>query len=445
MKVLLLADSCNPEWSSTPYFGYQICRRIIDRVDEAVLVTQFRNREAMQRHGAGKAEVVVIDSERVGAPLYAVSKLLSGGKNKGMTIKVALNYPSYVYFERLVWKRFGAEIKAGRFDIVHRVTPLSPVLPSPIASWSPAPFVIGPVNGGLRWPRAFESRLRREREWLVKVRKLHQYMPYYRATYNKAAAILAGFQHTIEDLPLRPDRADRVFNCPDVGCEASGADAPPVRAPSDRMTVLFAGRLVPYKCPDVLVRAFASSPLLRRHRLVLVGDGPEREQIQSLIAEHQLQDCVEMTGWIGHEEVERRMRAAEVFAFPSIRELGAGVVVEAMGLGMACVVVDYGGPGNYIDAAQTLGIKVPLSDEAALVRDFRAALESLAQDPQRRAELGRAAWESIQTRHTWEEKARRIVEVYDWVLDRRAARPDFFAPRAADASPIVADVPDSNH
>jgi glycosyltransferase involved in cell wall biosynthesis len=334
-----------------------------------------------------------------------------------------LQYLSNIAFEWEAWKRFRGRLRAREFDVVHRVTPLSPTLGSPMARWSPVPFVIGPINGGLPWPKAFRAELAREKEWLSYVRGVAKLLPYYRSTYRRAAAVLAGFQHTIDFLPR--SARDRCFVCSDVGYEDRLPEVLPPRPANPVMTVAFVGRLVPYKCPDVLVRAFAASPLLRRHRLLIIGDGPERGLLQQIVAEQGLEACVEFTGWLSHEEVQRRLQAADVFGFPSIRELGAGAVIEAMGLGLPCVVADYGGPGVY--AAGGRGIAVPMTDKAALTAGFQRALETLAADPDQRQRLGEAAHNYVKALHTWDAKARKIRQVYDWVLGRRAERPDFNA------------------
>jgi glycosyltransferase involved in cell wall biosynthesis len=424
MRVLLLAEACNPEWASTPYFAYRICQAIARRVDHAVLATQVRNRPAMERQPVDGAETVFIDTEAVGRPFWRLSRFISRDKNKAMTLKVAMAYPSYLTFEWKVWKRFQADLRRGAFDLVHRVSPLSPTLPSPMAKWSPVPFIIGPVNGGLKWPKPLHSVLRREREWMTYLRGFHVHLPFHRSGYTRAAAILAGFDHTIRDLPLQA--RDRTFDCPDVGYEGSELTAPPRREPRDRLTFLFVGRLVPYKCPDVVVQAFAASSVLRGQRLVLIGDGPERARIERIIAENDLGGRVELPGWLPHEQVVQAMRQADVFAFPSIRELGAGVVIEAMSAALPCAVVDYGAPGVYID--QDRGIKVPLTDKDQLVRNYTAALETLVADPDRRIAMGLAAHEYVKTRHSWDIKAEKIIQVYDWVLGHRAEKPDFFSP-----------------
>ena len=116
-----------------------------------------------------------------------------------------MRWPSQVAFEWEAWKRFKNDLRAGAFDVVQRLTPMSPTLPSPLARWSPVPFVLGPINGGLPWPPGFQNELRREREYLRYVRAGYKLLPFYRSTYARSRCILAAF-HT-RSLTCRPRRA----------------------------------------------------------------------------------------------------------------------------------------------------------------------------------------------------------------------------------------------
>ena len=422
MRVLLLADHCNPTFSSTPYFGYQIVRAIARKVDQATLVTQVRNQGSISERDLGVAELTFVDTEYISVPICRLAGWLQGGRNKAMTVGTALNYPASLAFDWEVWKQYGSRLKRGEFDVVHRVTPLSPTTPSPLARWSPVPFVIGPVNGGLRWPINFGTELAREREWLTYLREIHKWLPFYDSTYRKSAAILAGFKHTIQDLPVKV--LPKTFDCSDVGYEDSADDATFDRLFLPPLTVLFVGRLVPYKCADVVVQAFATSEQLRQHRLVIIGDGPDRPLIERLIKENSLEGCVTLTGWLPHDEVMRWMRQSDVFAFPSIRELGAGAVVEAMGVGLVCVVADYGAPGSY--AAEGRGVAIFPTNKPALVEGYVKALEELTSDPDKCARISETGRRYTQANLTWDAKADQIVQVYEWILGSRDEKPIFY-------------------
>jgi len=171
------------------------------------------------------------------------------------------------------------------------------------------------------------------------------------------------------------------------------------------------------------VRAFANRPELHAHRLIMVGDGPERPAIEQLIRTSSIESRVDLVGWKSQAEVGQIMRAADIFAFPSIRELGAGVVVEAMACGLTCVVVDYGGPGTLVGADR--GVKIPLANSEQLTRDFGVALESLVADEHATTRLGEAARQHVMQLYTWDAKARKTLEVYNWVLGR-GPRPEFY-------------------
>ena len=162
-RVLLIAEAANPEWVSVPLIGWSLARALAAEVD-VHLVTQVRNREALLRAGLVEGDdFTAIDSEAITKPLHHLAEKLSGGANRGWTIKAAINRFGYPYFERLVWKTFGDDLKAGKYDLVHRITPLSPAITSPIAARLKAigvPFVLGPLNGGVPWPEGFEEERR---------------------------------------------------------------------------------------------------------------------------------------------------------------------------------------------------------------------------------------------------------------------------------------------
>jgi glycosyltransferase involved in cell wall biosynthesis len=194
------------------------------------------------------------------------------------------------------------------------------------------------------------------------------------------------------------------------------------RSAAGPLRVVFVGRLVPYKGPDMLLEALV--PLLRSGAatLELVGDGPLRGALEQRAAEAGVQRAVELAGWLAHERALERLAAAHVLGFPSIREFGGGVVLEAMALGAVPVVVGYGGPGELV--GESTGFRVPLGSRGEIVAGFRHRLEALAADRSPLAALAEAGRRRVRSHFTWEAKARQMLEVYRFALGRRE-RPDF--------------------
>lgn len=419
-RVLVLADSCNPEWPSLPVVGFKAALALAEKADVTV-ATSVRNRENIEKHGFGKARVVYIDHEYVAQKIHKFSSWIRGSEG-GWTTAMALAYPSYLAFEYEVFKLFRSQLEGGYFDIVHRITPMSPTLPSLIASRIPnVPFVLGPLNGGLRWPKEFREELRKEREWLAILRESHKFLPYHASTFKNSAAILAGFRHTIERLPIQNE--ENVINFPEVGFDPElfkFAERPSVAGP---LTILSAGRLVPYKLPDTIIHAYVNTPSLHTHRLVVAGDGPMRADLEAVVNRAGLSEQVTFTGNVTQNEVGRLMQQAHVFAFPSIRELGAGVLVEAMATGLACVVVNYGAPGALVDNHR--GVVLPLGNKEAIIAGLGTSLARLVSDPSKVLQLGREASRHVFQFYTWEAKAQKTIEVYNWVMGR-GAKPIFW-------------------
>ncbi|MEM9579105.1 MAG: glycosyltransferase family 4 protein [Pseudomonadota bacterium] len=420
-RVLAIAEAANPEWVSVPLVGWSLAAALRD-VADVHIVTQIRNREAFLRAGLIEGEdFTAIDSEAFARPMWALGEKLRMGQGKGWTMVQLMNALSYPYFERLVWTHFGAAIRGGAFDIVHRITPLSPTLSSPIAgkiAKAGVPFVLGPLNGGVPWPKSFDAERRREREWLSYLRGVYKALPGRGATLKHASALLAGSRYTASEIP--DAHQGKVIYLPENGIDParfSGAAAPPEHGP---LRACFVGRMVPYKGPDMLIEA--AKPLLDAGHMTLemIGDGPLFEPLKSMNT-----PGVTWHGWTDHAEVQTILKTCHLMAFPSIREFGGGVVLEAMALGVPPLIVDYAGPGELV--CENVGLKLPLGTRAEIIAAFRQELTRLADDRGSLAKLGQNAQVHVQNHFTWARKADQIAQTYDWVT-KRSTKPRFFGP-----------------
>lgn len=412
IRALLIAEAANPEWSSVPLIGWSLSTAIAKETD-AHIVTQIRNRDAFVRAGLKEGvDFTAIDSEAIERPFWKLAGWLRGGQGIGWTTQTALSSLSYPYFEHLVWKQFGGRISRGEFDVVHRITPLTPTAPSSLAkrcSKAGVPFVLGPLNGGVPWPEGFDRERRREKEWLSYVRAAYRMLPGIRQTYRYATEVLVGSRFTQDDLPSA--YRDKYFYMPENGIDpgrfwrtAQKRDIGPLRA-------AFVGRLVPYKGPDMLLES--ALELLRSGSMTIdiVGDGPLMPELRGFVQKHDLGTTVTLHGWVANEQVQDILCQCEVLAFPSIREFGGGVVLEAMALGVVPIVVDYAGPGELVTG--DTGLKIPIGARESIILNFRETLTRLAKDRAELALLSRNGCDQVQKTFTWPAKARSIREIYE--------------------------------
>jgi glycosyltransferase involved in cell wall biosynthesis len=427
VRPLLIAESANPEWVSVPLVGWSHARAIME-VTDAHLVTQIRNRDAIVREGLveGK-DFTAIDSEAVASRAHQISGLLRGKSGVNWTTSTALQTLAYPYFEHLVWDKFAHSLRLGEFDLVHRITPLSPTTPSMIASELAAirvPFVLGPLNGGVPWPKGFDSARRKEKEWLSYVRDAYKLLPGYRSTRDHAAAILIGSRDTYAQMPQRYHH--KCFYVPENAIDPARFQKRRCRRAGKPIKGVFIGRLVPYKGADMLLEA--ALPLLKDGRMTLdfVGDGPQMRKLREFVTREKLEKVVTHAGWIAHEQVQDRLADSDVLTFPSIREFGGGVALEAMAAGVVPVVTNYGGLAELVSPA--CGFLIEMGTRAEIIGRLRDTLSRLAEDPAQIDAKSEAAYRRAHEQFTWSAKAEQTRAVYDWILGRSKSRPQFAMP-----------------
>ncbi|OCJ09274.1 hypothetical protein A6U87_10590 [Rhizobium sp. AC44/96] len=436
LRPLLIAEAANPEWASVPLVGWNFAHAILKKTN-GLIATHIRNRDAILRAGLVEGQdFVAIDNEKVARAAFLMGEYLRGGSNKGWTVVTAISAFSYYSFEKEVWRQLGHRLAAGEFDLVHRITPLSPTIPSGITGRLKkhgVPFVLGPLNGGVPWPAGFGDVRNREREWLSAIRRLHRLMPGYRATRTNASAIIAGSRYTLSELP--GSCAQRSFFIPENAADPTRFPFRKRELTGDTLRIAFVGRLVPYKGPDMLLDAVAAYKGERRLEIVIVGDGPLRQELEDKVRRYGLEDQVRFLGWIPNETLADALRDCHVMALPSIREFGGGVVLEAMSLGLVPVVANYGGPPELIDAGS--GIAIDFSDRESLIAGLRETLERIAANPSLIAELSAGASRRVRELFTWQAKADQALAIYRWVLGQGSKPNPLEADKPIAGSPVL--------
>lgn len=409
-RMLLIAEAANPEWASVPLVGWSLASAIAAQT-EAHIVTQVRNRDAFLRAGLveGK-DFTAIDTERFERPLWQAAKRLGLGEKGGWTLLAAMSSVLYPYFERQVWKVFGSRIRAGEFDVVHRITPVMPTAVGSLAQRCRAagvPFILGPINGGAPWPKGFADLRAKEREWLSMVRGAYRLNPGWRRMLKASSVILCGSGFALAGIPER--YRGKAILMPENGIDPSRFTRMAVQDGSRPLRACFIGRLVPYKAAALAIEAAAPFLAAGQMTFDIIGDGPERQALQAQVDAAGLADAVTFHGWLNHREVQDVAVSSQILLFPSIREFGGGVVLEAMALGLVPVVVDYAGPGELVDDA--VGFKVPIAEAAEIVESLRALLGGLVADPAILSTKAEAARQRIAQDYLWSAKASRIIGI----------------------------------
>jgi glycosyltransferase involved in cell wall biosynthesis len=153
------------------------------------------------------------------------------------------------------------------------------------------------------------------------------------------------------------------------------------------------GRLARPKGFDLAIEAVAAlRDRGRDARLVLVGDGPEREALAELVRARALEDRVTLTGSLNHDELLPYYRSAWLLVAPSRvmpngrRDGIPNVVVEALAMGLPCVGTRAAGLEEAIEA-DVNGALVPPDDPRALA----GAIEPLLRSPARIDAMGEEA------------------------------------------------------
>lgn len=307
-------------------------------------------------------------------------------------------------------------VRTHGFDVVHQPMPVSPKDPSLLHGLG-VPVVIGPMNGGMTYPPAFEAlESRLERATIRALRRGSPVVHRLLRGKREATTLVVANDRTARALPV--GMKGRVVTLVENGVDLQTFRPRSARESAEGLRAAFVGRLVDWKALDVVLEAMTHAD--RTITLDVFGDGPMRAHWEALASTHGLAGRVAFKGFVPQDEVARALDEADVLVLPSIYECGGAVVLEAMAKGLPVIATNWGGPADYLDART--GILVSPTSREALVAGFAQALDRLLRDPAERARLGEAAREHARTSFDWEAKVTTMLGVYEEAIARFGAR-----------------------
>jgi glycosyltransferase involved in cell wall biosynthesis len=409
MKVLLSAYACEPGKGSEPGIGWNWVRQIA-RFAEVWVITRSNNREAIEK---ALVEEPLPNVHWVYFDLPRWARFWKKGQ-RGVHLYYYLWQVGIYFLARRLHRQVG-------FDLIHHVTFVNYWLPSFLALL-PVPFVWGPVGGGESAPRTFYKTFSfrgRIYEFLRDIaRWIGEHDPFTRLTARKAVISLATTNETAKRLTRLGARKVEVLS--QVALPSAEivelASLPPHLGNPFRLISM--GRLLHWKGFHLGLCAFA--------RLVqefpnseywIVGDGPERKNLERLARKLGIIDKVRFWGALPRSEALKKLSECDVLVHPSLHDSGGWVCVEAMAAGRPVICLDLGGPA--LQVTEETGFKIPAYAPEQVVKDMVEAMRKLALDADLRRRMGEAGRWRVWEAFSWERQAGFIANIYSQTVNAK--------------------------
>jgi glycosyltransferase involved in cell wall biosynthesis len=180
----------------------------------------------------------------------------------------------------------------------------------------------------------------------------------------------------------------------------NGVDLPEECADGDE--IVFVGRLKDQKGVDILLRAASNMD----EELLIVGDGPQREELETLAEE--LEVTATFVGWVDPDSVGTYLQRGKLFVLPSVDGEGLpNALLEAYAYGLPVVATDTGGVSDAVVDDETGFVVEPRS-----VSELTEKITFLCENPKSRESMGQNARNYVEESHSWPQIIREVKNIY---------------------------------
>jgi glycosyltransferase involved in cell wall biosynthesis len=372
LDILLSAFACDPYFGSDEEVGWQWARELSQRGHRVTVLTRQSHQTDIEK---GVAETGHCrDVHFVYHDLPALHKWLSRFNRR--------NQIYYYFWQWRARRKVASLLQKNHFDLIHHITWVSFRQPSFLGGLG-VPFIFGPVSGGdefpLRYAQAFSRKERFVEVARVALNRLVRWDPFMRRTFTQADQL---YFTSRSHLCLVPNWAAAKAGVELAIASLPSQALPPCTHAMDpaRPRFVFAGRCIGWKGLDIGLQAFARVlQTIPGATLTVIGDGDERSRWQAMAQALGVAHAIEWAGWVPKAQVLQRYPDYDILFYPSLRDSGGFVVLEALQHGLPVLCFALGGPGQVVTASCGIPVEPAPTPEAAAEDFARGAIALVAQ------------------------------------------------------------------
>ena len=409
LRVALVAHHANPLWGSEPLIGWSWAEHLSQHVDLTV-VTHVRNHTNIDLQPPLDVDWVFVDTESLAKTVNRANSLIWGGCTP--LNRSFLEAWSLRAFDTEAARTIDEIHRRKPFDVLHRVSPISWRAPTQLGKLD-IPLILGPMNGGMEMARGFPRIAKAEKNWMLRLRRAARLLDWRHSSLASADLILAARRQLRDQMPASVQHKTYVLSENGVDLGRFPSTSP---RPGPGLRAIYVGRLIPCKGAGMLIEAMGQLKSYSSITLEIVGDGPDREQLEGRCRDLGVSDRVTFHGEVRPNEVAGYLEASDVLVLPSVRESGGGVILEAFASARPVIALAHGGPQELVVPGS--GLLIGTESEEQVVRDLARALSGLSTNPKKRVAMSTFARDHALRHHAWSVRAQAMVDLYCEVSGR---------------------------
>jgi glycosyltransferase involved in cell wall biosynthesis len=231
-----------------------------------------------------------------------------------------------------------------------------------------------------------------------------KYDPLVRMTVKRASKVFAATRATANLLP-------EAVIIPAIGYPSDSLSSRTTSRHNSTIELLYVGNLLYLKGLQLALPAIARAVKEGIEvKFTIVGEGPFRATLERQAENLSISNFIEFKGKMSLAEVLQIYQQHDALLFPSLRDSGGFVVLEAMAASLPVICLDLGGPSESV--TDQTGIRVPAHNPRQVVADLSSAILRLSTNPDLRNEMGANGQARVREEYSWQRKGAQVRELY---------------------------------